>query len=199
MNANQEDNDNTVITNKFPNDEYLLAIGKFVVTFSRLEEIVVDITGLLFGCEPEVIANITYPLDMRNRLLALRGILAYRFGSRDKSDQGVNLKRDKDIKKINRLFKKLQNATEKRNLLVHSSWHGDPETNLTHRLSPRGRQATGYPGGSMSLVSVSEIEKDTIFVEQVTNELWKFFWDNFGGWISQRAKNGGTGIYMIGE
>lgn len=197
MKDNQEDNDRTVITSEFPSDEYLLAIGKFVVTFSRFEEHVVDITSLLFGCEPEVIANITYSLDMRNRCLALRGILAYRFGSRQKSDQGVNLKQDKEIKKIDKLFKKVQSAIEKRNILIHSSWHGDTNTGLAHRLSPKGRQVTGYPGGDMSLVNISEIEEDIKFVDQVDHELWKFFWDNFGGWILERAKDNKDGLHML--
>jgi len=145
MNTNQEDNYSPVITDEFPSDEYLLAIGKFVVTFSRLEEIVVTIMALMFGCEPEVIANLAYSLDMKSRCQTLRGIMAYRFGSRDKSDQGLDLKRDKDIKKNDKIFKKVQLAIEKRNILVHSSWHLDKETGLAHRLRAKGRQSNWFP------------------------------------------------------
>lgn len=197
MKKKQEDNDGTVITNELPSNEYLLAIGKFVVTFSRLEELVVTIMALLFGCEPEAIANVAYSLDMNSRCQALRGIMAYRFGSRDKSDQGLNLKQDEDIKKITEIFKKVFTATEKRNLLVHSSWHGDTKTGLAHRMSPKGRQITGYPGGDITLVRLSDIEEDTNFINQTIDELWKYFWDNFGSWVLERAKNNENGLHYF--
>lgn len=197
MNKNKNENDRTVITSEFPSDEYLLSIGKFIVTFSRLEERVVEIMALLFGCEPEAISNISYSLDMNSRCQALRGIMAYRFGSRYKSDQGINLKQDEDMKNVTKIFKKVFTAIEKRNILVHSCWHADTNTGLAHRLSPKGRQLTGYPGGDISLVSVSEIEEDTKFVNRTTDELWRFFWDNFGNWILKRAKKNKDGLYYI--
>jgi len=51
----------------------------------------------------------------------------------------------------------------------------------------------------MTLVDLSQIEKDTKFVDEVSNELWQFFWGHLGGWILERAKSGDSGISMVGE
>ena len=193
----EPENETGGIPNEFPSDDYVLAIGKFVVTFSRFEERVATITALLFGCEPEVIANIAYSLDMNNRCQALRGIMAYRLGSREKVDQGLNLKRDEDTRDLDKLFKKVHTAIQKRNILIHSSWHADTVNGLAHRLSPKGRQVTGYPGGSITRVKLPEIEEDTKFVDQLDEELWRFFWSHFGNWILKRARNNEGGITMI--
>jgi len=199
MNNNETSDNNGPLSKELPSDDYLLAIGKFVAMFSRFEELVATIMALSFGCEPEVIANIAYSLDMNNRCQSLRGILAYRLGSREKSDQGINLKQDKDLVNLNKIFKKVSKAIQKRNILIHSGWHAATSSELAHRLSPKGKQVTGYPGGDMTLVSLSQIEKDTKFVDEVSNELWQFFWDHLGGWILERAKRGDSGIFMVGE
>jgi len=39
--------------------------------------------------------------------------------------------------------------------------------------------------------------EDTKFVDQVDSELWKFFWDNFGGWIIEQAKKREGGLHYI--
>jgi len=109
------------------------------------------------------------------------------------------LKQDKDLVNLNEIFKKVSKAIQKRNILIHSGWHAATSSEFAHRLSPKGKQVTGYPGGDMTLVDLSQIEKDTKFVDEVSNELWQFFWGHLGGWILERAKSGDSGISMVGE
>ncbi len=124
--------------------------------------------------------------------------MAYRLGSRYKMKEGVNLKQDEDTKKLDELFKKVESAIDKRNNIVHSSWHLHPSNSLAaYRMSPRGRQNTGFPGGSMETVSVSEIEEDTNFIQKTTDELWKYYWDNFGVWIAEQANRPESKIQII--
>jgi hypothetical protein len=64
---NKKENDNIVCNNKIPSDEVLLAIAKLNILFSYFEEHVVDMTSLLFGCEPEAVANVCYPLPIKHK------------------------------------------------------------------------------------------------------------------------------------
>ncbi len=185
------------ISNDLPEDNILLAIGKLVAISSQFEEKIAMLMSMLFGCEPEVIANVAYSQDMYNRCQSLRGVMAYRLGSRNKSDEGINLKNDKDMIALNKLFKKVINAVEIRNDVVHSTWHISKTPNCAVQMNPRGRQITGYPGGDIFLVSIEDIDENAKFIALTAEELWKFFWLKFGNWFLERAKQNEDGIYMV--
>jgi len=178
----------SISTSEAPSDEHLKAIGRFVVTFAKFEENVSIHMSLLLGAEPELVSTLAYSLDIRNRCIALRGICAYRLGSADKIRAGENLKKDMQFKQLDKLFKSVQAAIEKRNRIVHSTWSKAPETASAHRLRwTKTKQILGWPEADYALVSVKDIETDIEFIDKVDKELWEYVWHNFGSWIKQRA------------
>jgi hypothetical protein len=110
MDNSDSENDNNAISNEFPSDNYLLAIGRLTVIFSRFEENVATLVALSFGCEPEVIANIAYFLNIGNRCQILRGILNYRLGVVEESDQETKSQQDVIITNLDQIFAKVTKA-----------------------------------------------------------------------------------------
>jgi len=195
----QENNERGIIaSSELPNDEYLKSIGKFIVTFSKFEENVSVFISLLLGDNTELVSTIANSMDIRERCITLRGICAYKLGSADKIRDGENLKKDKEIQELDKLFKNVQKAVEKRNEFIHSNWSNDPETGKAHRLRwTKAKQIYGWPEANYALVNIEEIEAETKFIEKVHDTLWKYIWSKFGNSILQRAKNNEDGLQML--
>jgi hypothetical protein len=114
-------NPDSVITQEMPSDPHLLAIGKLVVTFAQLEEMVSTSFSVLLGCEPEPASILANSLPIKERCDILFHIFAYRFGSAAMIRSGKNVKRDKNLRRLSTLFKAINDASTIRNKFVHST------------------------------------------------------------------------------
>jgi len=189
----------SIISGETPSAEHLIAIGKIVTAFTQLEETVSTSFSVLLGCEPELASILADSLPARERCDTLFHIFAYRFGSAEMIRSRKNVKRDRNLRLLSDLFKKIDAATSIRNKIVHSTWSSDTEDEQkAHRLKwSRIRAKPGFPSEDYSLLSAQEILKNVTFIDEVRHELHFFLWEHFGAWIQERAKNKEGGLELI--
>jgi hypothetical protein len=188
-----------IVTEEPPSDEHLMAIGKVVTASALLEEAVSDCFSLLLGCEPELGNILADSLASRERCETLFHIFAYRFGSAEMIRSGKDPNEDEKIRLLSDLFVKIDKAIKIRNRMIHSLWSSDTEDEgKAHRLrsSRKQRKKPGFPSDDYSLLSVEEISRDVIFIDEVRKELILFLWDHFGEWMLERAKNQEGGLHL---
>jgi len=188
-----------VMTGETPSDEHLIAIGKVVVAFTRLEDMVSTCFSLLLGCEPELASILANSLQTKERCETLFHIVAYRFGSAEMIRSGKSVKRERNLQRLSSLFKKITNATEIRNRILHSTWSSDTEDEQkAHQLRwSRTRAQPGFPSTYYSLPTAEEVLKQAALIDEVRHELYLFLWEHFGAWIQERAKNKEGGLELI--
>jgi len=189
----------SIIIEGMPSDEHLIAMGKITVAFTQLEEVVSTCFSLLLGCEPELASILANSLPTRERCDTLFHIFAYRFGSAEIIRSGKNVKRDRKLRLLSNLFKRINEAVSIRNKIVHSIWSSDTEDEQkAHRLKWSRTQAKpGFPSTDYSQLSAEEVLKYADFINEVSHELYLFFWKYFGAWIQERAKNNEGGLQLI--
>jgi hypothetical protein len=189
----------TVIGYGIPSDEHLIAIGKVAVAFTNLEEMVSTCFSLLLGCEPELASILANSLAIKERCDTLSHIFAYRFGSAEMIRSGKNVKREKNLQRLSRLFKRITDAAEIRNRILHSTWSPDTQDERkAHQLKwSRTRAKPGFPSSDYSVLSADEISKQAASIDDVRDELYMFFWEHFGPWITERAKNKEGGLEFL--
>lgn len=188
-----------VMTGEMPSDEHLIAIGKIVVAFTQLEDMVSICFSLLLGCEPELASILANSLQIKERCETLFHIFAYRFGSAEMIRSGKNVKREKNLQRLSSLFKKITDATEIRNRIVHSTWSSDTEDeHKAHQLKwGRTRAQPGFPSTYYSMLTAEEVLRQVAFIDEVRYELHVFFQEHFGAWIQERAKNKEGGLELL--
>ncbi|MBA7585641.1 hypothetical protein ES708_27627 [subsurface metagenome] len=174
-------------------------MGKVIVAFTQLEDMISVSFSLLLGCEPQLASILANALPTRERCDTLFHIFAYRFGSADSIRTGKNPRSSKNIRLLSTLFTKINEAATIRNTIVHSSWSAsDEDKQQAHRLKwTRKRAQPGFPSSDYSLLSPEDILKHVDFIDNVRHELHLFLWDNFSPWFQQRAKNGEGGLMMV--
>jgi len=189
----------SIITGEMPSDEHLIAMGKITVAFTQLEEVVSTCFSLLLGCEPELASILANSLPTRERCDTLFHIFAYRFGSAEIIRSGKNVKRDRKLRLLSNLFERINEAASIRNKIVHSTWSSDTkDEQKAHRLKwSRIRAKPGFPSTDYSLLSAEEVLKHADFINEVRHELYLFFWEYFGAWIQERAKNNEGGLQLL--
>lgn len=189
----------SIITGEMPSDEHLIAIGKIAVAFTRLEETVSTCFSVLLGCEPELASILANSLPTKERCDTLFHIFAYRFGSAEIIRSGKSVKREKRLRLLSDLFKRIGEAASIRNKALHSTWSSDAEdAQKAHQLKwSRSRAKPGFPSSDYSLLSAEEILKQAAFIDEACQELYLFLWDHFGAWITERAKNKEGGLELL--
>jgi hypothetical protein len=187
------------MTGEMPSDEHLIAISKVVVSFAHLEEMISICFSLLLGCEPELASILANSLPIKERCDALFHIFAYRFGSAEMIRSGKNVKREKNLQLLSSLFKRITDATEIRNKVVHSSWSSNTEDKQkAYQLKwGRTRKKPGFPSADYSLLSSEEVLKYAAYIDKVRHELHVFLWEHFIAWIQERAKNNDAGLEIL--
>jgi hypothetical protein len=192
-------NPDSIISGNMPSDEHLIAMGKVIVAFTELEQMVSICFSLLLGCEPELASIIANSLPTRERCDTLFHIFAYRFGSAEMIRSGTNTKKDIKLRQLSNIFDKIDKAATIRNQIAHSTWSASKEDGQkVHRLKwIRTRTQPGFPQTDYSLLTPEDILKNVVFINQVSKDLHIFFWDNFGGWIQERAKNKEGGLQLL--
>ena len=155
--------------------------------------------SLLLGCEPELASILANSLPTRERCDILFHIFAYRFGSADIVRSGKNPKRDRKLHLLSDLFDKINEAATIRNNIVHSTWSAsDEDGQKAHRLKwTKTKAKPGFPSTDYSLLGPEEVLKQADFINTVRHELYLFFWENFGTWIQERAKNNEGGLQLL--
>jgi len=189
----------SVISGEMPSDEHLIAIGKIVAASTRLEETVSTCFSVLLGCEPELASILADSLSVRARCDTLFHIFAYRLGSAEMIRSGKDPKRDRRIRLLSDLFKKIGEATSIRDKIMHSTWSSDTEDEQkVHRFKWRKMPAKpGFPSEDYSLLSAEEILRNVTFIDEVRHELYLFLWEHFGAWMRERAKNKEGGLEIL--
>jgi len=192
-------NPDFVITGEMPSDEHLIAIGKIAVAFAQLEDMVSVCFSVLLGCEPELASILANSLPMKERCDSLFHIFAYRFGSAEMIRSGKNVKREKNLRLLAALFKRIDKAASMRNKTLHSTWSSDTEDEQkAHQLRwSATRTKPGFPSSDYSLLSAEEILENVTFIDEVRHELYLFLWEHFGSWIQERAKNKEGGLEIL--
>lgn len=188
-----------VITGEMPSDGHLVAIGKIAVAFTQLEDMISVCFSVLLGCEPELASILANSLPMKERCDSLFHIFAYRFGSAEMIRSGKNVKREKKLRLLSDLFKRIDEAASIRNKILHSTWSSDTEdAQKAHQLKwSRTRAKPGFPSSDYSLLSAEEILKQASLIDEVHHELYLFLWEHFGAWITKRAKNKERGLELL--
>jgi hypothetical protein len=188
-----------IITGDIPSNEHLIAIGKIAVAFTQLEEVVSTCFSILLGCEPELASILANSLPMKERCDSLFHIFAYRLGSAEIIRSGKNVKRDKNLRLLAALFKKIDKAASMRNKTLHSTWSSDTEDEQkAHQLRwSATRTKPGFPSSDYSLLSAEEILENATFIDEVRHELYLFLWNHFGAWMQERAKNKEGGLCIL--
>lgn len=191
-------NPDFIITGEMPSDGHLIAIGKVVVAFAQLEDMVSICFSILLGCEPELASILANSLQIKERCDTLFHIFAYRFGSAEMIRSGKSVKREKNLQRLSSLFKRINDATEIRNKVVHSTWSSDTEDERrAYQLKwGRTRAKPGFPSADYSLLSAEEVSKQAAFIDEVRHELHVFLWEHFGAWMQERAKNKEGGLEL---
>jgi hypothetical protein len=93
---------------KLPSDELLKALGRVVVSFGRLEDLVSGLVGQLMEVEVEVRHMVTGGMQFSQKSELLKALC-----------QHIGLAEEKRLKKVFALVKK---ADEERNRVLHSTW-----------------------------------------------------------------------------
>jgi hypothetical protein len=186
-----EQSDDFIITGESPSVEVFTAIGKFIVTFGKLDAYASTCMSVLMGAEPELVSMIANSLQSKARFDTLRDIFAYKLGSANKIRAGLELKNDKQFRELDKLFDEIQKANDIRNEIVHSEWSiYFPDASKAHRLRwEKSKDKPGWPVADYDLVSVKDLEGKIRFIEKVTDELSNFFSQNFGDYIRQLYTN----------
>jgi hypothetical protein len=198
----EANDDNDAFGMEGPTDEHLKAIGKVVVAGSALQEQMVIYMGLLLGDEPELVSTLAHTLSFSGLSIALRGICAYRLGSADKLREIYHvslmdtsilepkaLRDDESIRELDTLFDRIDNANEKRNRIVHSTWSMQGRSDdRAHRLSWTRNakwRKLGWANCEHELVSVTQLIEDAQFIDKVSDDLGEFIFTKFGGLIAR--------------
>ena len=186
-----EQSDDSIITGESPSVEVLTAIGKFIVTFGKLDAYASTCISVLMGAEPELVSIIANSLQSKARFDTLRDIFAYKLDSANKIRAGLELKNDKRFSELDKLFDEIQKANDIRNEIVHSEWPMYfPDALKAHRLRwKKAKDKPGWPVADYDLVSVKDLEDKIRFIEKVTGELSNFFSQNFSDYIRQLYTN----------
>ena len=187
-----------IITDEMPSDEHLIAIGKVAVAFTQLEEAISTCFTLLLGCEAELASILAESLPMKERCDALFHIFAYRFGSAEMIRSGKNIKREKKLQLLSKLFKRISKAASVRNKILHSAWSSDADEQKAHQLNwSVTRKNPGFPSSYYAVLSAEEILKDAAFINEVRHELRLFLWEHFAAWILERGRNREGGLELL--
>jgi hypothetical protein len=188
----------SVISGNTPSDKHILAIGKIIIASTELDTMISDFFSLTMGCEPELAGIIADYLQIRDRCILLHDIFAYRLGSAEKKRAGKNLKQDKELRTLVKLFSNIEEAFNRRNKIVHSLWSADTaDDQKIHRIKSGKTKERGWPLNDYSILSVEDILRDVGFIDKVRNDLYLFFWKYFGSWVQERAKNEEGGLRLI--
>jgi hypothetical protein len=192
-------NPDFVIPGEMPSEGHLIAIGRIAVAFTQLEDMVSVCFSVLLGCEPELASILANSLPMKERCDSLFHIFAYRFGSAEMIRSGKNVKREKNLRLLAALFKRIDKAASTRNKTLHSTWSSDTEDEQkAHQLRwSATRTKPGFPSADYSLLSAEEILNNVTFIDEVRHELYLFLWEHFGAWITERAKNREGGLELL--
>jgi hypothetical protein len=138
-------------------------------------------------------------LPTKERCDTLFHIFAYWFGSAEIIRSGKSVRREKRLRLLSDLFKRIDEAASIRNKALHSTWPSDAEdAQKAHQLKwSKSRAKPGFPSSDYSLLSGEEILKQAAFIDEVCQELYLFLWDHFGAWITERAKNKEGGLELL--
>jgi hypothetical protein len=173
-------------------------MGEVVVSFTQLEDAVSIYFSLLLGCEPELASIIANSLPMKERCDALHHIIAYRLGSADMIRAGINTKRNRKLQIASDIFKRLDEAAQIRNKVLHSSWSSSSDPQSAHRLKwSKKRDQAGFPIADYSLLTADDISKQSSLIDAAEKALEEFIWGTFNKWITDRAVNKEDGLQII--
>jgi hypothetical protein len=175
-----------------------MAIGKVAVAFTQLDEAISTCFTLLLGCEAELASILAESLPTKERCDALFHIFAYRFGSAEMIRSGKDIKQEKKLQLLSKLFKRISKAASVRNKILHSAWSSDADEQKAHQLNwSVTRKNPGFPSSYYAVLSAEEILNDAAFINEVRHELRLFLWEHFAAWILERGRNREGGLELL--
>jgi hypothetical protein len=147
--------------NKSMPDQDVRGIGRVVVNFQLLEFTVVRIIWILADTNQEIGERITGCVHFRSLCELLQSLFLYR------------VKEPSLVKRFQSLMKRIEEAAEGRNKVVHSWWFIDVESGVSSRLKPKKKSS---PSALRSFYDSTDIDYDDLSrsILAVTNELTNF-------------------------
>ncbi|GEM_PF-3282490 len=147
--------------NKSMPDRDVRGIGRVVVNFQLLEFTVVRLIWILADTDQEIGERITGCVNFRSLCDLLQSLFLYR------------VKEPSLVKEFQSLMKRIDEAANGRNKVVHSWWFIDIESGSSSRLKPKKKSS---PSALRSFYDSQDIDYDDLSrsILAVTNELTNF-------------------------